>query len=290
MTNAKAKKARLTEDQKSILSQLLKYKALTARQIRLELPKLKSIQQVRNDLVKLKKLEMLKASIMTSHKKGAPEGCWLLCKKGASAIGVNYDSSYSRKPGETQLRSIALELELTRQVVKVSGWKLMLPLHFNTNSNPNPEMTEQAQHLTKVYQRVLLKDLKARQTLTPRPAGLNEEIKAFNAGEYESLIPKEANDWLAYLDLINAERGIYDHRLAVVLIVCPDQRSERFWSQRIEMYQGIASKISVCAVFQSAAEASSQEEKILQGGLQVVVLPTISTLLQAMALKEKALK
>jgi hypothetical protein len=234
---------------------------------------------VRLDLVALKEFDMVKSFEVISHKRGANELCWLLRIRGATAIGANYDSSYLRKPGPLKRAVKAQKLELIDQVIKVEGWEWMPPQNYNS-ANRKPEKTPQYDLLLEAYGQALLKDIEEKQNFKPRPLGLNEEIQSYNATMYRSLVPKGANDWLAYLDLVNLQDQTTYH-VVVVLILCANLATSRFWQQRIKMYGKIAPKIAIIGVFNDLEEAGASTKQLTKAGMQASLLSNVSEELKA---------
>jgi hypothetical protein len=275
--------AKLSEDQKRILGLLVEHKTLTTSQVRDGLNTTKSLRQVQRDLKKLNGLAMVESFAVTNHQRGANEDNWLLLKTGASAIGANYDSNYSRHPTPKHLEKIAQELELKNHIVQQAGWKLLTPLTFN-RGNPKPEQTEQAKLILEFYSQELLNDLIKRREINPKELGLSEEIKDYKVNMHRSRVPKDANEWVAYLEFFNAANERINLVL-VILIICPNQAGTRYWKYKIEKYRKIASKVKIYAVFPTAEEARKQIDLLKKAGFRVTILDYIIKVLNR--IKEK---
>ncbi|NWJ96022.1 MAG: hypothetical protein HXX20_09585 [Chloroflexi bacterium] len=277
---------KLTEGKKNILKLLIEYQALTTSQIWRELNTEKTLRTIQRYLIELKSLTMVRAFEIPLHKKGAKEDGWLLLKKGADAIETTYDSSYSRIPSPTKMKNIAQELELKKQIVQQAGWKLMQPFNFNS-THPKPEQTEQYKIILDTYSKALFKELQERQKNSPNSPTLGSDIESYNKGLYKSLIPKDANEWVAYLEIYNDQNQLVK-RLLVIFILSTDETAEKFWQHRVEKYQKVAEKIFVFGVFPTSEEANTHKELLKEGSLRTISLEKISTGLNSIKVQSGA--
>jgi len=229
---------------------------------------------------------MVREFEITLQKRSAKESGWLLLKNGANAIETNYTNSFVRQPSPQKMKVITQELEVQKQVVQKAGWQLVQQQNYNS-ANRKPEQTEQSKIILEAYSRALLKELQERKKNTPNSPGLNEDVKAFNNGLHNSLIPPDANDWLAYLKIYNEENKLVN-RLVVVLILSNNEHTEKFWNQRVKKYQRAAEKVFVFGVFSDSDEANTHKELLKESGLRITSLEKISTLLNS--IKERSLQ
>jgi len=184
------------------------------------------------------------------------------------------------------MKVITQKLEVKKQVVQKAGWQLVQQQNYNS-ANRKPEKTEQSKLVLEAYSRALLKELQERKKSNPNSPGLNEDVKAFNNGLHNSLIPPDANDWLAYLKIYNEENKVVN-RLVVVLILSNNEHTEKFWNQRVKKYQRAAEKVFVFGVFSDSEETNTHKELLKENGLRVVTMKKISTLLNSIKEQSKA--
>jgi hypothetical protein len=286
MTTSKVKKvedAKLTNDQKTILTWLTAYLGLTTSQLWQVVNPSKRLRSIRYDLDKLKYHKMVKSFKVPSLKLGGKENCWQLLKLGAVAIDANYDDRYSHKPTQAKMKSIAEELAIKEQVMTQAGWELVQPKSYNS-ANEKPKETEQYTLILEAYRVALLTNLQERRKNAPGSPGLNDEVKAYNAELYKSLVPKDANDWLAYLDIYNAANK-FIKKILVVMIFTRDDVGIKFWNHRCKQYAKTAEKIIVVAVFPNSTASNDYKDLLAENHIKVTNINNLSRFLTS--IKEK---
>ncbi len=240
----------LTLGQASVLHLLAEMKQLCPSQICAHLYPDKPKWYTRQMLYSLREHGYARSKPLYPERGAASEHYWILCRRGATMIGVNYDQRYRRRPTRETIKHRGLLLELVRQVEE-AGWSLMRPvprsrhnscdvqsdhgayspqghLHLETNETPKetplPEKMLQRRQLKEA---VLRKEQRAIESLLQAgysAASLQDRINRWKAGQVGAVVPRRVNEHVAYMPR-QPER-------TVLLVVHPPFAGRSFWARK----------------------------------------------------------
>ena len=219
----------------NILKLIEHYKFLTTSQIIRELDGHHPMRSVQHALTRLKQLEMISGQPIEPERGHASELYWQLRPAGAKQIGVVHNSHYTRRPTRERIVYRSSELELGHQA-KQANWQLITPT-THSPTQPLPDVTNQHIYITEAARFAEYYQIAKYQKTDPNHPELPNRIERFNKELYKGWTPARVNDFVAFYQ---TEPPTPNNFLAVVLIPCPPDITERFWAKRIEQYQKVA--------------------------------------------------
>jgi hypothetical protein len=219
----------------------------------------------------------------------ASEHYWMLCAKGARAVGVHYGKQHRRSPSPETLQYRGLQLDLISQVTD-AGWTLLRPGPIR-RGQPREAETPQRRQLVAAVLTVERQAIRRLLAQGVAPQVLQDPIARAQAGQVGAVVPIVVNEYVAYLP---------GHpELTVVLILHPPMAGRAFWTRRpqypshapdrrqresrVERYRRLAQMLPVIAVFASADVTNSLAYVFESVGLQQTVVTQIGARLMELA-------
>ena len=172
---------------------LAKMKHLSRKQIRDHLYASKSEWYTWRRLNSLRKRGYVHARPLGPERGAASECYWVLTRRGARELGIQFTGTYRRRPTRYAIEHRGLLLEITRQVAE-AGWELITPAPTQLGS----ESLQREQVVKAVLKRegMAIENL----LLQGYPANrLTERIERWNAGHVGAVVPRKVNEYVAYV-------------------------------------------------------------------------------------------
>jgi hypothetical protein len=205
------------------------------------------------------------------------EYTYQLTQKGADLLGVKLGSDDRREPSASTLSWRKAQRELVRTVER-AGWRVIKSESYNS-THPRPQFTPHYLQVTKALRAA--RGWELRRKLECITGEVDEtyigEIRSYLAEDrldkpyYYPEVPPTMNDFVAYTD---------DELLAVILILSRAGSGQQFWQKRLKMYEKLARKIFIYAVFEEETQALHYKPELNACYIRVTTLSNLKGVLE----------
>jgi hypothetical protein len=241
--SAKPVAGELTTTQLEVLQWVAVQKFATTSHVR-------DYYQVADATDQLRHLEvwgLLHSTRYEPHKGRQSQNVYWLSSRGAAYLTnhgnpTRHESRFAKTPPDyNQVTFRTMELELMAQCYAI-GWQVVAPQVFNSaNKKKAAGQTEQATILANAVHNIEQAQLASMKH--DKGVSLwefNERQADFAEGKHLEVIPRQCNEYVAYVPNTN---------IVLVFILCPLDITQAFWSARLKQYEALATKVVVYGVF-----------------------------------------